>query len=380
MKRKLPWIANNYLWSELNRTCTRCHITYKEKDNFANWKCYYHPGKISRDYGQQAQIGRFDCCGYNVYAKGCTAMDHDDGEYKKQKRTWLSCGIDPSKLTNMEQERLWTESSEYQAIYYRPGLHMQKGQDNFKLYGANVAAATRRMHGDRHTLIVGFKMKNNDNIIVCNLNIQGSLQLQDLRHVPIDTLVAELLVVDSSGDAYEHITIGHIPLSTQHGSKWSYVNTNTIGGENIRNVSFETILLYILHNRERLGDPKIAYFTQIKSPRTNILPTSDQVHGQSSELSSHELSSPAVAVYTNDSEVTIEFHGDISSQRLTLIRNLSLDNVLQHVKSIIKDNDALVVNPFNKKGAYSTIRFASDIHSRLLTMQSDLLVEIVILH
>ena len=253
----LPWLNSDYLW-RVERTCKQCGQSYNERENTGAWRCHYHPGSFVRDECQANNpanypVGTWTCCGrgYSRFYKGCTACDHDDREYPREKQLFWDNGVRPLELPDATQTRLWTKQEDFHPVYYRPGMRKKQGEgDNYFLKPFDEEAATQRLE-------VGFLKE-----VKFGVKIEETLHLLSIR---VEGAKGEPLPDLSTAALYGK------PLPLQRGMLRNadgvvlediYCFVDIQSGKEVQNASFEAVTQHVLRHRARSPDPKIAYYTQ----------------------------------------------------------------------------------------------------------------------
>lgn len=248
-----PWLTNDFLW-RVERTCKQCGKKYNERSNTGAWQCAYHPGKFVRDYHQANNpanyvIGKWTCCGRGasrLYG-GCTACDHDDGEYAKDKKTFWNEGIKPMELPDETQVRLWQPQKDFHPVYFRPGMRKKSIEgDNYYLMPYDQEVAMQRVkYGFQRYTKFGLKMGDGDvQVLSMSLMSSGGMPLIDLS---TDALYGKPRIK----------WVTHASL--KEGSKYHFVD---IASGKEREEELPKVCQHILRHRERSPDPRIAYYTQ----------------------------------------------------------------------------------------------------------------------
>ena len=249
------WLNNDYLW-RVQRTCKECGKQYCERENTAAWQCHYHPGEFVRDYYQADNpsnyaIGTWTCCGRGSggFNKGCTACDHDDGEYPKDKKIFWKDGIKPLELPDTTQQRLWEQQTDFHPVFFRPGFRKEVGE-NYKLMPFDEEATNQRKKFGFQKY-VKFGLKTNERLEVLQLELtddKGKAQLD---------LSTSALYGKPRLELHE---LHELLLSYDHGKTYNFVDIAS--GKTIENATLSVVLQHVLRHRERSPDPRIAYYSQ----------------------------------------------------------------------------------------------------------------------
>ena len=367
-KRKFLWFENEYLWT-VKRTCQRCRITYKECDNTAAWKCRFHPRPLTRHYNLNAyDIGKYQCCGQRSNSRGCTAIDHDDGEYKHDKQIYFKKGINPLTLSTDAQDRLWNDRGGYQPIYYRPGMRTRPTAANsYVLRPYNVAVADRRdVKGYLDRITFGIKVGNDLQIVSLEVRVRRSIPLGRRENgLQTKLLFNYSNIHDASGHQsigdimtlrsgeYSYFTFGSskLPLPDQSGSKWAFVDTTYIKGRQRVDQSFESVVKHVLKNRHALADPKIAFFLRTTPPT-------------------------APHAY-DDSRVMLRFSGTkITAFTVSVKRDTTKVDFKAILNDKIPNDGAVFLHPFNTSGC-SLESFCDTVYPKIKLGCSSIVVELV---
>ena len=249
-----PWLTNDFLW-RVERTCKQCGKEYDERSNTGAWQCTYHPGKFVRDYHQANNpanyaIGKWTCCGRGSsrFYKGCTACDHDDGEYAKDKKLFWKDGIKPLELPETTQQRLWEQQTDFHPVFFRPGFRKETEiGDNYKLMPFDAeTAAQRKKYGFHKFVKFGLKFK------------------EELKVLP-------LVLTDDKGKAQLDLSTSALYGKPRHGMLPShdpgktYNFVDIASGKTIKNAKWPVVRQHVLRHRERSPDPRIAYYSQEQS-------------------------------------------------------------------------------------------------------------------
>lgn len=382
-KRKFPWLEKEYLWI-LERTCQRCGVTYTERDNIAAWKCWFHPRTLQHTYDKYGHpIGTFTCCGGRSRSKGCTAIDHSDGKYTTDKNTLMQHGMDPLKLSQAAQQRLWKDPDvNYRPIYFRPGMRKEK-TDKYSLRSYNYTAAATRQCGFLKCVSFGIKLADNTfKILTLTLSIVDTDCKDGLKTIPLFKRypmydLGDLMSHDE--DVYKYIKYKkeneNIPLSDVDG-KWTFMDT--CEGKIIKEQKFKDVILYVLKNRHFLADPKIAFFSMEASEASkNATEAGSGVFKERESPAATPSTKPIPTLYSSEHSTKLQLKIKNSSIQFWVKRHATLEELEAKMRQHIPEpNEVLFVNPFNSS-ACTMESLCATLFPKLKTLSTSISLEMV---
>ena len=397
-KRKFQWLEKEYLWI-LERTCQRCGVTYTERDNIAAWKCWFHPRTLQHTYDKYGHpIGTFTCCGGRSRSKGCTAIDHSDGKYTTDKNTLMQHGVDPLKLSQAAQKRLWGDNDDndanYKKIFFRPGMR-KKDNDKYLLCPYNSSVAKTRQCGFLKCVSFGIKLATDVvEILTLTLSTVDTDCKDGLKTIPLFKRypmydLGDLMLLDEEGVHYKYIKYkdGNQNISPiDVNGKWKFMDTSFTKEIIRNNQSFDDVILYVLKNRHSLADPKIAFFSMSDNTTNALFPgvsenaTEALLTGVFKEIESPAATpstKPIPTLYSSEHSTKLQLKIKNSSIQFAVKRHATLEELEAKMRQHIPEpNEVLFVNPFNSS-ACTMESLCGTLFPKLKTLPTSLSLEMV---